>query len=445
MRAEKMHIGAFFKNTGHHIASWRHPGSQPDAGVNLKHYIECAQLAEKAVFDFLFFADSLAVRGGKPEAIARSAQFTAYFEPITLLSALAPMTEKIGLIATANLIYNAPYHVARKFASLDHLSGGRAGWNMVVSGNPRQEANFGSEALIEHDLRYEMAGEFLEVVKGLWDSWEDDAFVYDQKSGIFLDPAKMHALNHEGRFYKVRGPLNVPRAPQGYPVLFQAGTSEAGREFCALAAEGVFTSELTLARSQAHYGDVKGRMSKYGRLPEDMVIMPGCTVFVGATMAEARDREEELAALIEPIVGVEYLTMLTDIDLSAYDPDELFPYDQPSERHQMGAFQSVINLVKDERLTIRQLYRRLAGSHAKLALIGTPSTIADTMSDWFHNHACDGFIIQPSTMPGDLQLIADLLVPELQDRGLVQSTYHGNTLREHMGLARPENRYCAAA
>ncbi len=440
-RKEKMHIGAFFKNTGHHIAAWRSPDSQPDAGINLKHYVACAQTAERAGFDFLFYADSAATREAHIDSLHRSSQYTAYFEPTTLLASLATATERIGLVATQTTSYNEPYNIARRFASLDHLSAGRAGWNVVTSGNDAEALNFGRDEHYEHDERYLRAQEFVEVVKGLWDSWDDDAFLYDRAGGRFFDPQKMHRLNHVGKYFKVRGPLNVPRPPQGHPVIFQAGISEAGRELAAATAEGVFSGELTIERSQAHYSDIKKRMAKYDRAPDELRILPGLTIFCGKTAAEARDRERELAELIHPVVGREYVGTLLGLDLSDCDVDDKLPDRESKTRSKAGIANSVKAMAERENLTIRGIYMKLAGSHGKLTLRGTPVEIADTMAQWFHAHACDGFIMQPSTMPGNLDEIAETLVPELQNRGLIRVGYEGATLRDHMELKRPRSRW----
>jgi len=438
---EHMNLGVFFKNTGHHIAAWRHPDAQADAGINIKHYADCAIASEQAGFDFLFFADSAAVRDKvNYDVLSRSSQYTAYFEPTTLLSALAMVTKHIGLVATATTSYNEPYHVARKYASLDHISGGRAGWNVVTSGNASEALNFGRDEHYGHGERYHRAKEFVEVVRGLWDSWDDDAFVYDKASGAFFDPSKLHDLNHAGEHFKVRGPLNIARPPQGHPVIFQAGTSEDGRELAAATAEGVFTSELTIEESRAYYQDVKGRMKRYQRSPDQMRIMPGCTVFCGETEAEANDRYDYLQSLIDPVVGREYIGGLLGMDLSDCSIDGPIP-DRPSPRSEMGTFKNIVNMAKRENLSIRQVYSRLAGSHGKLCLTGSAVQIADTMQDWFENNACDGFILQPSYMPGDLDHIARVLIPELQNRKLCREAYDGTTLRDNLGLDRPRSRY----
>ena len=440
-RSDRMHVGMFFKNTGHHIASWRHPDSQPDAGINIGHYAQCAQAAERAGFDFIFFADSAAVRETDIEPLSRSSQYTAYFEPTTLLSALAMVTERIGLVATQTTSYNEPYNIARRFASLDHLSAGRAGWNVVTSGNHAEAFNFGRDEHFEHEDRYRRAKEFVEVVKGLWDSWDDDAFVYDAPEGRFFRPDGLHKLNHEGDFFKSRGPLNVPRPPQGYPVIFQAGISDAGKELAAATAEGVFSGELTLEKSQAHYGDIKSRMTRYNRGPDELRIMPGLTAIVGETAAEAEDKERELADLVHPVVGLAYVGTLLGLDLSGHDPEDKVPDPSDGPRGDHGMVRRIMEIVHEEDLTIRQLYEKLAGSYGKLTIRGSVTEVADTMQEWFEGRACDGFILQPLTMPGDFDDLCEMLIPELQDRGLIRIGYEGETLREHMELNRPESRY----
>ena len=298
MRAERpnemMKLGAFFHPTGNHVAAWLHPDAQIDAGTNFKHYASLAQTAERGKFDLMFLADAVAVRDGKLAALSRWPQYMVFFDPVTLLSAIAPVTERIGLVATATTSYNEPYNVARKFASLDHICGGRAGWNVVTSANLSEAYNFGREAHFEHDERYDRAIEFADVVFGLWDSWDDDAFVRDRASGRYFDPAKLHALNHKGKHFSVRGPLNVARPPQGHPMIFQAGSSEVGRELAARIAEGVFTPQHTLTGAQDFYRDMKGRMAKYGRMQEQLKIMPGLNPVVGRTAREAEEKHRFL-------------------------------------------------------------------------------------------------------------------------------------------------------
>ncbi|MFT7599495.1 MAG: FMN-dependent oxidoreductase (nitrilotriacetate monooxygenase family) [Acidimicrobiales bacterium] len=438
-----MTVGAFFKNTGHHIASWRHPRAQPDAGVNIEHYISSAQLAEQACFDFLFFADSVAIRDGPLENLSRQAQFTAYFEPTTLLAALATQTSKIGLVATMSTSYNDPYSVARRAASIDHLSHGRAGWNAVTSVLQGEARNFGRDEHFEKQERYERAAEFIEVVRGLWDSWDDDAFTYDRQRGRFFDPDRVHRLDHVGEHFKVAGPLNVPRCPQGHPVVFQAGSSETGRELAAASADGIFCAELDMDRAVDFCADLGNRLVAHGRTRDSVRILPGFTAVVGATEAEAKERAAELAALIQPEAGKYYLTQITGVDLQDVDPDDPFP-DPTGVEKTGGIPENVRQMARTEGLTVRQLYERLAGSHGKLTMVGSASQIADEMQRWYDAAACDGFIITPSTMPGEFEDVVELLVPELKDRGLMRADYDGETLREHLGLARPTSRYSTA-
>jgi N-acetyl-S-(2-succino)cysteine monooxygenase len=440
----QMHLGAFFHPTGHHVASWLHPDAQIDAGTNFRHYVELAQTSERAKFDLMFLADALAVRDGNLEPLSRWPQYMAYFEPITLLSGIAGLTERIGLVSTATTSYNEPYNLARKFASLDHISGGRAGWNVVTSANLSEAFNFGREAHFEHGERYDRALEFTEVVFGLWDSWDDDAFLRDRTTGRYFDPAKLHTLNHKGEHFSVRGPLNVARPPQGRPVIFQAGSSEVGRELAARTAEAVFTPQHSLEGAQAFYRDLKGRMAKYGRSPDHLVIMPGLNPIVGRTRHEAEEKHRYLQSLIHPDVGLELLSnALADFDLRPYDLDGPLPAAAYSvtPKGSTTSFRNVLSWAKEENLTIRQLYQRFAGARGQRTVIGTAADIVDQMQEWFVNRGVDGFLIQPSYLPGGLQDFIDLVIPELRDRGLFRTEYNGTTLRDHLGLPRPRSRY----
>jgi N-acetyl-S-(2-succino)cysteine monooxygenase len=440
----QMHLGAFFHPTGHHVASWLHPDAQIDAGTNFRHYVELAQMSERAKFDLMFLADALAVRDGNLEPLSRWPQYMAYFEPITLLSGIAGLTERIGLVSTATTSYNEPYNVARKFASLDHISGGRAGWNVVTSANISEAFNFGREAHFEHGERYDRALEFTEVVFGLWDSWDDDAFLRDRTTGRYFDPTKLHTLNHKGEHFSVRGPLNVARPPQGRPVIFQAGSSEVGRELAARTAEAVFTPQHSLEGAQAFYRDLKGRMAKYGRSPDHLVIMPGLNPIVGRTRREAEEKHRYLQSLIHPDVGLELLSnALADFDLRPYDLDGPLPEAAFSvtPKGSTTSFRNVLSWAMEENLTIRQLYQRFAGARGQRTVIGTAADIVDQMQEWFVNRGVDGFLIQPSHLPGGLQDFIDLVIPELRERGLFRTEYNGTTLRDHLELPRPRSRY----
>ena len=370
----KMRLAAYYNPTGHHVASWRHPRAQADASTNIKHYVEIARTAERAKFDMLFLADGNATREADIEAISRSVQFIAHFEPLTLLSALAMVTEKIGLVATASTSFNAPYHIARKFASLDWISGGRAGWNVVTSGQRAEARNFGMEEPYDHHDRYMRAREVVEIVKGLWDSWDDDAFVRDKDSGLYFEPSKMHVLNHQSELYKIRGPLNVPRPPQGYPLLVQAGASDDGKETAAMFAEAIFSPHLNLEAAKEYYDDIKCRMVKHGRNPDYVKILPGLSAIVRPTEEEANRDYEFLQSLIHPIVAREILsTMLGRIDLSGYDLDGPLP-ELPDKDG--GHYTSILAMAKKENLSIRQLGMRVAGARGKNVIKGTPQQVS---------------------------------------------------------------------
>ena len=441
-RRGKMNLGAYYNPTGHHVASWRHPKAQADAHVNIDHYLEIARTAERAKFDMVFLADSNVIRDADMEALRRSTQFVAYFEPLTLLSAMAMVTSKIGLVGTASTSWNQPYHIARKFASLDHVSKGRAAWNAVTSTGDREAQNFGRERAYPHGARYDRAHEVIEIVQGLWDSWDDDAFIRDKESGLFFDPEKLHELNHDTERYHVRGPLNVPRPPQGYPVVVQAGASDAGRELAAHYAEAIFSPHLDWQSAKLYYDDTKGRMAKYDRNPNHLKILPGLSIFVKPTEAEAREDYEFTQSLIHPIVGREILaTMLGGIDLSPYDLDGPLPDPLPGPPGSHGHHEALTKLARETGMTIRQLGAHAAGARGKNVFVGSPTQVADYMQEWFEQEACDGFNIMPPYIPGALDDFCNLVIPELQRRGLFRTEYEGDTLRENLGLPRPESRY----
>ncbi|GGP22709.1 LLM class flavin-dependent oxidoreductase [Silvimonas iriomotensis] len=442
MSQRQLKLNAFLMTAGHHVAAWRHPQARADGGIQFAHFKQIAQTAERAKFDAVFFADSAAVwgAGAEQEAQSRSAQ-ADHFEPITLLSALSAVTDHIGLIATVTTTYNEPYHLARKFASLDHLSGGRAGWNLVTSANAAEAFNFSREAHLAHADRYNRAEEFIDVVIGLWDSWDDDAFVRDKQSGRFFKPDAVHRLDHQGKHFSVRGPLNVARPVQGYPVIVQAGSSEPGKELAARTAEVIFTAQQTLADAQAFYRDVKGRLARYGRTPDQLKILPGVFPVVGRTREEAQEKYQALQDLIHPAVGLALLSgMLGGADLSGYPLDGPLP-DLPESNGGKSRQHLLVELARRDKLTIRELYLRIAGARGHLTLVGSAVEVADQLQAWFENDAADGFNVMPPTLPGGLDDFIELVLPILRERGLFRTEYEGNTLRESLGLARPANRY----
>ncbi|POP67927.1 LLM class flavin-dependent oxidoreductase [Pseudomonas syringae] len=437
--ARQMKLGAFLMATGHHVAAWRHPEVPADAGLDFKHYRHVARVAEAAKFDALFVADSVAAATGD---IASRMARSDHFEPLTLLSALSAVTEHIGLIATATTTYNEPYHVARKFASLDHLSGGRAGWNLVTSDAAAEAQNFGRAEHVGHAERYSRAREFHQVVTGLWDSWADDAFTRDKASGEYYDPGRLHVLNHQGEHFSVKGPLNVARSPQGQPVVVQAGSSEVGRDLAAQTAEVVFTAQTSLASAQAFYADLKDRLSAYGRAVDSLKIMPGVFIVVAETEALAKAKFESFQELVEPRVGVALLgRMLGNFDLSGYPLDGPLPELPLTDSGQRSRQKLLTELADQENLTLAQLGRRIAGGRGHYSLIGTPEQVADELQRWFEQGAADGFNVLVPHLPGGLEDVAQLLVPELQRRGLFRTEYEGTTLRENLGLQRPAYRF----
>jgi alkanesulfonate monooxygenase len=423
-----------------HTGAWRYPGAWPDANFNLGHLKRLIQSLEAAKFDAFFMADHLAVLNMPIEALKRSHTVTS-FEPFTLLSALAMVTERIGLIATASTTYDEPFHIARRFASLDHLSEGRAGWNIVTTGNPETSHNFGSDQHLAHTTRYARAREFYDVVTGLWDSWADDAFVRDVDSGIFFDPDKLHVLNHKGATLSVRGPLNIARPVQGWPVIVQAGASEPGRQLAAETAEVIFGSESTLEGGKRFYADVKGRMRAIGRDPDHLKILPAAFVVVGDTIEEAQARRAHLDSLVHYDSGIRSLSIMLDYDVSGFDPDGPLP-EIPESNASKSSQQHIVESARAQGLSIRELAAR-AGSYSGLAFVGTAESIADEMEAWLEDRGSDGFNMMFPWLPGGLEDFTGKVVPELQRRGIFRKEYEGSTLRDHLGLPRPENRFFA--
>jgi FMN-dependent oxidoreductase (nitrilotriacetate monooxygenase family) len=436
---KQLHLTAFMRPVSLHTGAWRYPGSYPDANFNLKHLKSFIQKLEAAKFDAFFMADHLAVLNMPVEALKRSHTVTS-FEPFTLLSALSQVTDKIGLAATASTTYDEPYHIARRFASLDHLSNGRAAWNIVTTGNPESAKNFGLDEHVEHGSRYKRAREFYDVVTGLWDSFADDAFIRDQESGIYLDPEKMHVLNHKGDELKVRGPLNIARPVQGWPVIVQAGQSEPGRQLAAETAEVVFCSPRDIEAAKALYADIKGRVVAAGRKRDNLKILPAALIVVGDTVEDAKNKRLKLDSLVHYDSAIASLSVSLGTDASGFDPDGPLPTELPETNASKTSREGVLKLAKDENLTVRQLAGRYGG-YSGLAFVGTPESIAAEMDIWLKEEAADGFTVVFPFLPQGLDDVADRLVPELQRRGLFRKDYEGTTLREHLGLARPKNQF----
>lgn len=438
----RLHLNAFLMNTGHHEASWRLPESDPYAHVDLDHYVRLARTAERGTFDSLFLADG-------PQLWSSLAQRPAgALEPLTLLTALATATEHIGLIATASTSYNSPYNLARTFASLDIISGGRAGWNIVTTAGAEAARNFGLDAEPAHAERYARAAEFLDVALKLWDSWEDDAIVGDKAAGVWGDDSKIHPPRHRGTYFSVEGALNVPRSPQGYPLLVQAGSSEDGKAFAARYAEAVFTAQQTIEDARAFYADLKSRTAATGRDPGHIKVLPGIVPVIGSTEAEAWERERVLEDHIVHTHGVANLERLLQLPPGTLELDAELPADLPSEDAIEGAksrYSLVVGLARRDRLTVRQLIGRLGGGRGHLTFAGTPEQVADAIETWFTQGAADGFNIMPAVLPSGLELFVEQVVPILRGRGLLRTEYGPRqTLRERYGLPRPANQYVTA-
>src|SRR5262249_43289751 len=402
--SRQLRLGAFMRPVGIHTAWWRYPGAYPDANFNLTHLIHFARKLEQGCFDAWFMADHLAVVNMPIAALKRSATVTS-FDPLTLLSALAMVTEHLGLIATASTTFEPPYLIARRFASLDHISGGRAGWNLVTTSNPDAALNFGLTEHMEHGERYRRAREYYDVVTGLWDSWADDAFIPEVEEGFFSDPARLHVLDHQGEFLSVRGPLNIARPIQGWPVIVQAGASDAGRQLAAETAEMVFAGGGSLMDGKRLYADIKTRAKAAGRDPEHVKILPGCLVVVGDTVEEARERRALLDSLVHPDSGIASLSIALGHDASQFDLDGPLP-DIPESNASKSGRERVIARARRDNLTVRQL-AQIAGSYGGLAMVGTPKTIVDQMEEWFFGEACDGFNIMFPWVPGGLDDFVD--------------------------------------
>ncbi|MBS7780521.1 LLM class flavin-dependent oxidoreductase [Acidovorax sp. CCYZU-2555] len=438
-----IHLGAFPLDVGHHIAAWRHPDVPASGGSEFGFYRALAQTAERGKLDMIFFGDQMAAQYPEDETLGRTSRVTR-LEPTTLLAALAGATTHLGLVGTVSTSYFEPFHVARKFATLDQLSGGRSGWNVVTSFNDKEALNFNRGEVAGHAERYRRALEFVDVTKRLWDSWDDDAFVRDKDSGLYFDPEKLHVLHHRGEFFASRGPLNIPRSPQGRPVIVQAGASHEGRDFSAGQAEVIFTAQPNLQAARGFYQDVKSRAAALGRHADEIRIMPGVMTFIGRTHEEAQEKYQRLQSLIHPQVGWIVLKRHLGIDLSGMPLDEPFPEleltpDFPSRQ------KLLIDMARGDGLTVRQFYERVVGARGHLLAIGTAAQVADQFEEWIDGQGADGFNLMLPWLPTALDDVVDLLVPELQRRGRFRHEYQGKTLRSHLGLERPASHYARAA
>lgn len=427
-----MKLGAFFMLPGQHVASWRAPETETERTWTLPYLIELAKIAERGKFDNIFFAD---VFGEDVEEYSPSG---LKLDPVVVISALAAVTKNIGLTATVTTTYNDPFHVARKFAAIDHLSGGRAAWNVVTSQNASEAYLFGKERHLQHAVRYERAEEFVEVVKLLWHSREAESLVIDKESGRFYDLNHVHRVEYEGKYFKVNGYLDTTSTPQGHPVIVQAGSSEAGKELAAKTAEVVFTAWQTLEDAQTFYRDLKGRLAKYGRHEDELKILPGVSITVAETEEEAYRKKQRLNSYILPKVGLDYLSRFTGVDFSSLDPNGPIPdfgtneWDETDPSTRANILKRIVE--KNKYTKVRQLYEHIAGGRGHREIVGTPEQIADQLQEWFENEAADGFNIMPPTFPDGLKDIVDLVIPELQRRGLFRTEYEGSTLRENLGL-----------
>ncbi len=436
--ARQMKLGLNIVANGAHAAGWRMPAAQADAALDFALWKRIAQAAERACIHFMFWADGIAVRHSArdDDELSYNARIDV-FEPLTVIGALAAVTERLGFVASASTTYNEPYHIARKFASLDHISGGRVGWNVVTSWSEQEAYNFGRDAHMEHGLRYRRAEEFVDVVFELWDGWDDDAFIRDKASGRYFDPAKLHTLNHRGEVFAVKGPLNVARPIQGYPVIAQAGSSGPGQGLGARIADIIYTAQNDRAHAIAFYASVKAHAIAAGRAQESMLVMPGVLPVLGRTRQEARDVFEQMQDLVHPRLGLPMLASSFG-DLSGLPLDGPLPPPLETQNAVKSGHEMLVRLAGQEGMTIRKLYQMMAGASGHNVVVGTAADVADLMEDWFAARACDGFNLIPPFLPGPAFETLDWLVPELQRRGLFQRAYQGDgTLRSSMGLDRP--------
>ncbi len=434
----KMRLSAFLLgDSNYHVAGWRHPDAVTDAGTNIARWVEFARILEAAKFDMLFVADMVGVYGmDKPDVLSRSANIER-FEPLTLLSALSMVTERLGLVGTCATTFVEPYGLARSLASLDLISEGRAGWNVVTGANPEDAFNFSKSTHVPSAERYARGSEFVDVVTALWGSVDPKAFIRDKQSGVYVDPDGLRSINHQGRFFSVKGPLSVVPSLQGRPILVQAGQSEDGRTLASRVADVIFTAHTSIESAQAFYKDIKFRMTQIGRDPASVKIMPGVAVTVGRTAAEAEAKRAELDGLMDPLVGLARLQLnLPGIDLSQYDLDEPFP-DLQSNDMRVDAPLSFTAIARRGNLTLREVAIRAGISKAHWSITGTPKQVVDELEHWFCNDAADGFNLLPASVPTSIQDFVELVLPELRRRGLFRKEYEGRTLRENLGISVP--------
>ncbi|MFD0481389.1 LLM class flavin-dependent oxidoreductase [Kineococcus sp. GCM10028916] len=439
----QMVLSALFQPHGHSKSSWRHPDSRPSHPTDVRYYVEAAQLLERGMFDLFFIADTPAVRTENLDAWAQSPLYMNALEPVTLLSAVAMATEHIGLGATVSSSFFEPFNIARQFASLDHISRGRAAWNVVTSANDYAARNFGLDRLPPHAERYAKARESLQVVKAYWDTWEDDAFVYDKPGARLFDKTKQHPVSHDGEFFRVHGGINVARSPQGHPVIIQAGASEPGKEFAAETAEIVFGTGTDLGEAKEFYDDLKGRMPRFGRGPDQLKVLSGFSAVIGESEAHAAEKRAEMEALVP--IEARLIALVNDLETDLFD----LPLDEPvpleripvSANHHRVYFEEIAGLIRSG-ITLREVAMRYTRSSA--AMTGTAVQVADFMTDWVRSGGSDGFMLTFQHAPRDIHDFVEQVVPILQDRGLVRRDWPGRTMRENLGLARPANRYATA-
>lgn len=442
MTNREIKLSLYLIGAGMHVAAWKHPDSQANASIDMKALQKSAQIAEKGKFDIVFVADSLAINAeSHPHILNR-------FDPIVQITALAAATEKIGLGATASTTYSEPYVLARQLLSVDHISNGRVAWNLVTTADATGQTalNFSKAQHVEHDKRYERAEEFIDVVKGLWDSWEDDAFVYDKENGVFYDPQKLHETNYKGEHLSVKGPLNIARSLQGYPVIVVAGASKPGQKLSSRVADAVFVHWDDLETAKVHYQELKAQVVENGRDPDQFVVFHGISPIVADTEEEAIRRYEELHHLVDPYEALKFVSgYMGNVDFSKYSLDTpVIEVEFPVVNSIQSNFNELLKIIKRDNLKVGELYTKLFNSAKRDAFIGSAEQVADEMERWFNERACDGFMLQFPLLPRDLEAFVEKVVPILQQRGIFKEDYTGTTLREHLGVAKPVNQYAKA-